>query len=932
MQPVGPRKSSVIKKEGFKFFSGDSIDSDRTSDTEDEESNSENSGFNNDLSLPLDLSVTRDFTEKVLTYREECLNKDAAAIDTYYQSNSDGEGELYSSDSTSDSVPIEDAALAHSQREGKEASEVVAWTTPRRDNSTDLSERQRRSAASRRRLDEMLLPKAEKITVEEVDDFDLEYLEVFATPRHPEKDLGAVDNGNNIQTSPIIASSKEVRTSNGEEKTIVPPLPFKKSPVIPSLYKHVVENHSLHSAPVENHRPMSAPVVVKKKYFESGRNFSRHNYRRPGRNMGIFHNRVSSLQQSIKPNGIGSPEFQKRLVEAAENVVANEESGPIGASSNGGLASPAGETSAQVRMEDLQYHMARMLFQLNECRNFHEEKDAHGKADISHPFLDKLNKRMKSVSITEPKSPRTIFDNNNECPRHNHTRTAPVSPPPHPITNSSSQKNSEGSRHNHTQHAPVPPLPHPIINSSSGKISNGDGESTSSEASIANNVHTLSSTNFVASRRSKTFEPNKLKKKKQKVSRVEPPSTTAKQGMDSYHVVESKTNGPKEGSEDIRKASVAENSNITFKKKAPKMLRAQQDKESLRLLKKREGQLKHTKLKRHMSNVNGSENPLRGRRLEYIRLLGRGASAKVYLAKLFSSAKDKLPTTSAKGQNFELIAVKQLQTRGGKQGSVDEIGRVLRLEVETLRGLSHRNIVSYRGMHFSRRRKEYHILMEYVDGGSLADAVKRFPNGIQHNELVRIVTQIVDGLAYLHSQRVIHRDLKPANILFSKKGVVKIADFDISTQVCGLNTKQRSCVGTPWYTAPEVILVEPYSYSADIWSLGCTVFQLATGTCPYEGYGAVQAMFQIVHSGCPKYPAHATIREDLRDFTDQCFARDPKCRSTAVQLREHHFLCGNWTAKLQSSTLSSSSKSDDDIYSSDFDDEDSEEEWSFRKK
>ena len=62
--------------------------------------------------------------------------------------------------------------------------------------------------------------------------------------------------------------------------------------------------------------------------------------------------------------------------------------------------------------------------------------------------------------------------------------------------------------------------------------------------------------------------------------------------------------------------------------------------------------------------------------------------------------------------------------------------------------------------------------MEYVDGGSLADAVKRFPNGIQHNELVRIVTQIVDGLAYLHSQRVIHRDLKPANILFSKKGVV----------------------------------------------------------------------------------------------------------------------------------------------------------------
>ena len=287
---------------------------------------------------------------------------------------------------------------------------------------------------------------------------------------------------------------------------------------------------------------------------------------------------------------------------------------------------------------------------------------------------------------------------------------------------------------------------------------------------------------------------------------------------------------------------------------------------------------------------------------------------------------------------FDLVAVKQLQTRGGKQSSVDEIGRVLRLEVETLKRLSHRNIVSYRGMHFSKRRKEYHILMEYVDGGSLADAVKRFPKGIKYDELVRIVTQIVDGLVYLHSQHVIHRDLKPANILFSRKGVVKIADFDISTQVCGLNTKQRSCVGTPWYTAPEVILVEPYSYSADIWSLGCTVYQLATGVCPYAKYGAVQAMFQMVNNGCPEYPDNFKPREDLKDFTDNCFVRDPKKRATAVELREHSFLCGNWTANFMSEgghgsetnmivhDNNSNDEEDDEVYSSDFDDDEEEEE------
>ena len=144
-------------------------------------------------------------------------------------------------------------------------------------------------------------------------------------------------------------------------------------------------------------------------------------------------------------------------------------------------------------MEDLQYHMARMLFQLNECRNFHEEKGAHGRrADISHPFLDKLNKRIQSVCIAEPKSPRTIIDSDND----------------------------EGSLHKHTHHAPVSalPPPPPIINSSEEKNTNGDEGTSSSEASsMANNVHTISSsTNFVASRRSKTFEPNKLKKKKQK--------------------------------------------------------------------------------------------------------------------------------------------------------------------------------------------------------------------------------------------------------------------------------------------------------------------------------------------------------------------------------------------------------------------------------
>ena len=230
------------------------------------------------------------------------------------------------------------------------------------------------------------------------------------------------------------------------------------------------------------------------------------------------------------------------------------------------------------------------------------------------------------------------------------------------------------------------------------------------------------------------------------------------------------------------------------------------------------------------------------KKLEYLRLLGRGGSAKVYLCRLHHAGAS------------ELLAVKQLLTHGKSKDNANEIGRVLRLEVDTLRRLRHPNIVTYRGMHFSKRRKEYHILLEYVDGGSLVDLVKRCDAGIPLNRLVPIVAQIVGGVAYLHRQRVIHRDLKPANILISKKGKVKITDFDISTQVCGMNTKERSCVGTPWYTAPEVINLKPYSFSADIWSLGASVFHLATGSCPYASSSAIAAMFKLVNEGAPPLP------------------------------------------------------------------------------
>ena len=123
--------------------------------------------------------------------------------------------------------------------------------------------------------------------------------------------------------------------------------------------------------------------------------------------------------------------------------------------------------------------------------------------------------------------------------------------------------------------------------------------------------------------------------------------------------------------------------------------------------------------------------------------------------------------------------------------------------------------------------------MEYVDGGSLADAVKKFPNGIAHEELVRIATQIVDGLVYLHEQKVIHRDLKPANIMYAEEGgnpsTLRILDFGFAKQLRADNGLLTTPCYTANFVAPEVLKRQGYDAACDVWSLGVLLYIMLSG-------------------------------------------------------------------------------------------------------
>eukprot|EP00898_Chlorokybus_atmophyticus_P008584 jgi/Chlat1/8727/Chrsp9S00720 len=192
-------------------------------------------------------------------------------------------------------------------------------------------------------------------------------------------------------------------------------------------------------------------------------------------------------------------------------------------------------------------------------------------------------------------------------------------------------------------------------------------------------------------------------------------------------------------------------------------------------------------------------------------------------------------------------------------------------------------LVSFYGAFFLPDSGQISIALELVDGGSLADVLVR-AGKIPENLLARIAERVLQGLSFLHSTRhLVHRDIKPANILMNLAGEAKISDFGISA---GLDTTMAMCatfVGTVTYMSPERINNAPYSYPADIWSLGLTLLECATGVYPYNATGGpLHLMLQVMNDPSPEPPAQG-FSPELRLLIAACLLKDPSKRPTAEQ-------------------------------------------------
>lgn len=165
--------------------------------------------------------------------------------------------------------------------------------------------------------------------------------------------------------------------------------------------------------------------------------------------------------------------------------------------------------------------------------------------------------------------------------------------------------------------------------------------------------------------------------------------------------------------------------------------------------------------------------------------------------------------------------------------------------------------------------------MDFASGGSIRTLMKALPDGIMEERwIVVIIRELLVALSYLHKSNVIHRDIKAANILVQSTGNVILCDFGVSALLSTSYAKRTTFVGTPHYMAPEVLTSSAYDSKADIWSLGISLYEMATGAQPLAEVPQIQAISLIPKIKPPKL-ADGSGSKDMRDFLTLCLRELP---------------------------------------------------------
>src|SRR5215203_2041147 len=247
-------------------------------------------------------------------------------------------------------------------------------------------------------------------------------------------------------------------------------------------------------------------------------------------------------------------------------------------------------------------------------------------------------------------------------------------------------------------------------------------------------------------------------------------------------------------------------------------------------------------------------------RYRILRRLGSGGMATVYLAE-----------DEVLGRR---VAIKILNDRYAND---EQFVERFRREAKSAAGLSHANIVSI----YDRGEAEgtYYIAMEHLDGRTLKELiVARAPAPIK--VAIEYTRQILSALRFAHRNGIVHRDIKPHNVLVDGEGRAKVTDFGIARAGAASQvTEAGSIVGTAHYLSPEQARGAPVDQTSDLYSTGIVLYELMTGTVPFNGETPVEIAMKHL-SQVPAAPSthRAEIPRDLDYVALRALAKDPSDR------------------------------------------------------
>ncbi|XP_012261416.2 serine/threonine-protein kinase PLK4 [Athalia rosae] len=254
---------------------------------------------------------------------------------------------------------------------------------------------------------------------------------------------------------------------------------------------------------------------------------------------------------------------------------------------------------------------------------------------------------------------------------------------------------------------------------------------------------------------------------------------------------------------------------------------------------------------------------------EVLNVLGKGGFASVYRAKCLRSGME--------------VAIKMIDKK--LMQAANMVGRV-RQEVAIHSRLKHPAVLEL--YTFFEDANYVYLVLELCHNGELQRFLKlQRSRALSEEHASRILSQVVQGLLYLHSHQILHRDMSLSNLLLTRDMQVKIADFGLATQLTRPDEKHLTMCGTPNYISPEVATRSSHGLEADVWGLGCMLYTLLVGKPPFDTDAVKSTLTRVVMAD---YAFPSNISENAKDLINRLLKKNPRDRIRLREILKHPFL------------------------------------------